>query len=78
MHAQFHSTRQVWADLTAHPSASIREICARTGLSHEAVQLAIHVLDTVGYIERDPREARARRVIVPFITEFVIHERQPV
>jgi DNA-binding MarR family transcriptional regulator len=73
--SQFDYTRRVWADLTANPTTTIREMCARTGIHREAAQAAIYELEARGYITHDPRVARGRRVIVPLISEFVIHER---
>jgi len=75
--SQFETTRRVWADLTSNPGASIREICDHTGIHREGVQMAIYQLETAGYIDRDPGVARGRRVVVPMISEFVIHERSP-
>lgn len=75
--SQFQNTRRVWAALTANPDATIRQIRARTGLHADAVQLAIYQLESAGYITRDPRTARGRRVVVPFISQFTILEREP-
>jgi DNA-binding MarR family transcriptional regulator len=75
MSTQFDYTRRVWADLTANPTASIREVCERAGVHHEAAQAAIYELESRGYIRRDPLTARGRQVLVPMISEFVIHER---
>ncbi len=76
--SQFDDTRRVWADLTAHPDATLREIQERTGIHSEGVQLAIHALATAGYITRQPRTAKGRRVLVPFISQFTIREKEPV
>jgi len=74
MSTQFSYTRRVWADLSANPSASIREICERTGVHREAAQQAIYELEACGYLRRDPRIARGRQVLVPMISEFSMHD----
>ena len=45
-------------------------------MHREAAQQAIYELEACGYIRRDPLIARGRQVLVPLISEFVIHERE--
>ena len=60
------TTRRVWAYVTQHEHASIREVTAGCGLSSTA-QAAYHLLklERCGYIAQQIGKARARRVLVP-------------
>jgi len=61
--------RRVWAAVSQAPQSSQRELMARLGMSHSAVQTALDALEDAGYIKQVPRASRARRIVVPFIVK---------
>ena len=66
-------TRRVWAYVSAHPQASIREIQDQVGLSSSSVT-AYHLrkLEQLDYIKTARGLSRARVVIVPLMTVAVV------
>lgn len=61
--------RDVWAVLTRHPNASIRQLQSMLGWSSTSVvNHYISVLIDMGYVEKDAKhKSRALRVVVPFV-----------
>lgn len=67
------TVRTVWAALSRHPRATMRELCEATKHSQSTVQSAMVQLEELGYIER-PRTrgghqaiTRETLVLVPLI-----------
>lgn len=60
------TARRVWAQISRTPTASVSELAAACGLGRATAQQAIDHLVDLGYVERQPRGGRARRVLVPF------------
>lgn len=66
----FYTLREVWSAVTATPNASIQELATRLHYSVDTISVSLRRLRDLGYIEAEPRQYRARRVIVPFIDTF--------
>jgi DNA-binding MarR family transcriptional regulator len=69
----FRAVRRVWAAVSMTPQATLRELMPVTGLAQGTIGMALRHLQSLGYIDFDPRVARARTVLVPFIE--VYHDR---
>lgn len=66
-HVTLRNARRVWAAVTAHPQATVRELGGELGMPFGTVAAALRLLRDAGYVEFDAASARARRVLIPFI-----------
>lgn len=57
--------RQVWACISEHPYYSVSEIAEHLRYSGSTVQLALEILEQMGYIEHQPLTSRARTIRFP-------------
>lgn len=62
-----HTARRLWALLSSTPHATVNDLSRQLGVSRMTVQLGLHWLVDLGYVERQPRRHRSRRVLVPFV-----------
>lgn len=69
--------RLVWAAVSAHPQATIRELATVVGFEYGDVARALRVLENAGYIEHPHNVNRARRILMPYVTgPFRVLKRQ--
>jgi predicted ArsR family transcriptional regulator len=61
-----HTTRRVWAAITADPQAHIRDLACQLDLNPHTIHRILHQLRDAGYIDFADRSERARTVIIPF------------
>ncbi len=64
---------QVWAYVTLHPSASLREIATGCEISLTQARYYLLILRARGYITYVDGASRARRVLVPL---YLVQERR--
>ena len=69
---QPHSlTRAIWADITAHPTLTLRDLAGRHGRGYTTVRYHVRKLEALGYVRGVGRNrGYVRTVVVPLYQAY--------